>query len=130
MENRRENFRHEFDEAKAIPAEFELFGQGKTLAGRIISLSATGAGIQAVQDQFPMASHDRISLRFRLPKEEFHFQLRAIIRYAQKNEGGWFYGVQFLPSENSTEDAERDRRIWRFLMEMQRRSQRPANPAS
>lgn len=122
MENRRENYRHEFDPDQALPAEFELFGRGTPLPGLIVSLSATGAGIQAAQDQFPMAAHDRLTLRFRLPKEEFSFELHAIIRHARKNEGGWYYGVQFLPSEDPEEEAERDRRIWRFLMEMQRRS--------
>jgi c-di-GMP-binding flagellar brake protein YcgR len=121
MENRRKEYRHTFSEAEHPSAQLTRIGEPQTLTGAVLSLSAGGMGVQF----WPPTAADLPAgpwlVRLTLGPGQQPVSVTALLRHVH-GEDALLYGFQFLPSADPSTHAALERRIWAFLLEVQRRA--------
>lgn len=124
MNNRRENYRHEFEKDDALDAELKSGSANSPnpVLGKIISLSAGGAGVQVDPHESQFHNHEKVLLKFSIPGVDLPLALKCVVCHVKYEHRGRFYGLRFLPAADLKLQSFREKMLWRFLMEMQRQS--------
>jgi c-di-GMP-binding flagellar brake protein YcgR len=121
MGNRRQDYRHSFDPAQAPHVELERSSDAACCTGWIADLSVEGMRICFEGSAPALAENERVVARFTLPVHPLQFSLNARVIHLKTESDGYSCGIHFVPSANLDLDARRERAIWQFLLDEQRR---------
>ncbi len=124
MEIQRKDYRHSFPPDERIRVDLEFSGPRTLLHGEIVNLSVGGMRVQFVDPVPPLKPRGRLVARASIQKEQVDLSLPSSVVYAEHSDEISFCGLQFLSSANRTLDESRERTVWRFLLEEQRRLRR------
>lgn len=119
MDNRRADYRHAFrpHERPAIAVHV----RDAACRGEIVDLSLRGMAIQ-LESPVPLTPHDRIHAEIEIPGDEKLSLMGEVIHRAQPSSRQ--FGMRFLLPADLNAAESRDRVLWRFLMQEQRRQRR------
>ena len=120
MKNRREYYRHTFAADDGLPATVQDAAGGPLLPVVVLDLSLTGMRFRADGPHRPWAGDDLIAIRFTLPGA-VQLSIEGRVIYEHPSDQGESYGVHFLPSPSAGQNAQREKILWRFLLQAQRR---------
>lgn len=124
MDNRRQNYRHALSAADRIGVELDLPGRRPGLTGAVADLSVSGMRVRLADAEVYLPVEERLIARFALPGSEGPVTLSAAVAYTQTHNDARFCGIRFLPSTNPLADETRERLIWRYLLDEQRKDLR------
>lgn len=119
MDNRRQHYRHVFG-AGAFPVECLLVA-GKYSA-EVFDLSVGGIGLRPTEPFPPLVPGQRLQVRFCL-RPGMMLSLLAEAIY-QTRDLDPRVGLRFLPLDDPVAEESRDRTLWAFLLEEQRKKRR------
>jgi hypothetical protein len=119
MDNRRADYRHPFALRERFEVELESVLHSQTVAGRLIDLSVGGMKVHLLDQQTPVP--DSWITRAYVPELPGSPVLLGTIVYCRPGAEGGICGVRFLPLADSKANDARDKVIWRFLLDQQRR---------
>jgi hypothetical protein len=123
-ESRRGDYRHELFPGQKVPVWLETLSPRSRFDGEIIDLSVRGVRVHLCQDRVPLRLGDICYTELNLPRVQEKLALHATVRYLVTFEGGLRLGLRFLPSINPATQQARQKLLWRFLMDEQRREHR------
>lgn len=103
--------------------ELEVCKTGKSYVGEISSLSSSGVSVRIPIAEKLIELRQHGVLRFILPIGDVPFALRAELKRAVSEDKSWEYAFQFVNSDDPMQDTQRDKLVWRYLMDLQRQSQ-------
>jgi c-di-GMP-binding flagellar brake protein YcgR len=118
MENRRKDYRYHFPHPAGLRAE--LASQGRVpfrASGEIMDLSVAGAGLRLPGD-LPKILDGSWLVRLSLPGERPLSLNAALVHRVAQNST---LGFRFLPLVDPVAQQRRERVIWRFLLDEQRK---------
>jgi hypothetical protein len=121
MENRRQNYRHAFAPDALLPVSIQRGTGGPFWKGWALDLSVTGTRVRLEDSAQHLAANDRVVLRMALPRQSERLQMHGMVIHYSLDEQHETYGIEFLPSLSSSADELRERLIWTFLLQEQRR---------
>ena len=120
-ENRRRDYRHPFLPTDTRPVDLELLAHPATTMGEILDLSLGGMRVRLDKKVDPPKPNDRLRVRSAIPGMDSSLGLASVVVHSQTTPDGHFCGIHFLSSTNPTADDGREKALWRFLMDEQRR---------
>jgi hypothetical protein len=122
MENRRRDYRHHFPHPSGLRAELASDGPSPVrLTADIVDLSIGGAALQIDEQTVGPAASRRWTVQLSLPTQA---ALSMSATCAHQRANGPTCGFQFLPLADPLAQDDRERIIWRFLLEEQRKARR------
>jgi c-di-GMP-binding flagellar brake protein YcgR len=124
MENRRNHYRHSFPAESPLPVEVVLPGRPAPLAGQTTNLSISGIALRLAEEVTDLAPAHLCRVNLALPHSQEQLSLSARVIYARQTEGRSLCGLSFLSLASETANEERERAIWLFLLDEQRRQRR------
>ena len=117
---RRRNYRHTFQDSLA--AEILVSGRPPARRARIVNLSLGGT-VFVLEDQTIRLHADTwLIVRFKIPSGQFDYPARVIHNRLQETTVE--HGAEFLPLSDARINQVRERSLWAFLIEEQRRAVR------
>jgi len=117
MENRRQDYRHAFPPGERFAVQLEAPGGRWSATGEVVDLSLGGMAVRLDAPAAAFGVDDRILARLRVPSP---LALNAAVAHA--GEGGRRLGLRFLSSASGAADGTRERVLWAFLLDAQRRA--------
>jgi c-di-GMP-binding flagellar brake protein YcgR len=120
MDNRRANYRHAFAFRENIEVELESALTRTTFAGQLRDLSTGGMKVWLFDCPPPVSSSEPWITRASVPGLA-RVYARATIVYQQPAVDGACCGVRFLPLADPRATEAREKLIWQYLLEQQRR---------
>lgn len=123
MDNRRNDYRHVFSPPEGLRVQIQSDSQ-LLFQGVMVDLSLGGLRVQQPPDQ-PSSKDAKVSLgpqkkvqvMFTLPWENQPMRLDCLVIHVRQ--GIW--GLQILPLDDDQAETIRQKTLWRFLLEEQRR---------
>lgn len=115
MDNRRENYRHSFSGSEALPAECEM--GGKTMRGAILDLSIGGMKLRIEQSVGLILPGQTLRVRFKLPTDT-PVAVEGVVVHGPHADNPTM-GIRFLSLADKSENDERNKVIWAFLLSEQ-----------
>jgi len=123
MENRRRDYRYHFPHPSGLRAQLALAGAKPVrLVGEIVDLSIGGALLRIDEQAADLTSRSRWIVQFSLPAQE-PLSLSATFVHGE-TAGTPVCGFEFPPLADVAAQEHRDRVIWRFLLDEQRKLRR------
>jgi c-di-GMP-binding flagellar brake protein YcgR len=120
MQNKRLDYRYPFAPAERRRVEIKPDGASETtLQGEIVNLSVSGVAVR-LDSAAPPQRHARLRLRFVLGADQ-EMALPAEVMHGGDPDGQ-VWGLRFLPLADLAATEARERIVWRFLMQEQRRA--------
>jgi PilZ domain len=123
MENRRQHYRFAFAPTRRLPVHLGSIDGQASVAGKIVNLSIWGICVSIEGPGMPPG--DRWYATFALEPDAEPLTLLLERVYAQDGTETCC-GFRFLRTLDLKAQEERERTIWRFLLEEQRRERREA----
>lgn len=123
-ENRRHDYRHQFGKHERIRVELEAPRQKKTLFGFIVNLSLGGMLVELEDQSIALAKDEECRAHFSIPSDGRPVVFDAVVIRAQPLSGIVQHSFHFLPLADPVEEEKREKNLWQFLMEEQRRRSR------
>ena len=117
MDNRRRDYRHFFPGPGRLQAVLSSATTSRNVTGEILNLSVGGMALQ-VDSQTSLPSASQWIVAFSLPSETAPLSLRATLVHQTSSKP--LYGFQFHSLADSQANENRERTIWRFLLNEQR----------
>jgi len=121
MQNRRNDFRVVFTLQDALPVKLESMPLRQALQGQVVDLSIGGMRVRLSGRRVELAPTELWIAQPTLPGLPGRLAMRSAIVYSRAQQSGSEYGVHFLPLADRELAEARDKLIWRFLLEEQRR---------
>ena|SRR5208282_3916440 len=125
MENRRQYYRHLFTPGRRLRVQLGLPGSGARYNGEVIDLSIGGMRVRLKDAIQPVPGDDQLLAEISRKsgaEVEFQLGLTADIVHSEAHADTRDYGIRFLPVQNAAASETRERAIWRFLIQEQRRT--------
>jgi c-di-GMP-binding flagellar brake protein YcgR len=126
MDNRRQDYRHTFEPAERLHVELTRADGSAVLTGEIVNLSVGGM-LVALPHACPFKPAERCHVQFAIEPERPLAIRAAVVHLAADRAGA---GLRFLPLANLDAGEARERALWRFLLDEQRRARRARMPAT
>jgi hypothetical protein len=120
MENRRQDYRHTFAPNERPSVLLESLSSQTSLEGEIDNLSTEGMRIRFAE-KVELPSAEQLMVTFVLPLPTGLLTIKSAVVYSLSLADDGCCGIHFLSSGNSESDLFRERTIWRFLTEEQRK---------
>lgn len=134
MENRRKDFRHRFDAGerievvlspkRRIDVKLSSPDHPEIRAGQIHNLSLHGMLIVLAKNLPPLAIKESVLTCFILPKTGDRLTIEAVVVRTQVISGETYYGCQFIPLAYREDQQKREKLLWQYLLNEQRRQSR------
>ena len=123
MENRRNNYRHLFEKETAISVELYSPSTPEIrLRGVMTNLSITGMAVNFPSASVVLKPEERFRAQFSLPNETDPILLDCEVVHPEADPKPREHGFRFLPLLNHREEESRQRKLWLFLLDEQRRA--------
>jgi hypothetical protein len=122
--NRRANYRHRFSRRERIPVEVKLVGMPLPLVGETVDLSIGGIQVWFADQGLSLRVADPILVTPEVPGAGSVLTLHGEVVYCHSQRKGYCSGIQFLSSVDPAVQENREKLIWRFLLDEQRRARR------
>ncbi len=126
MPNRRKDYRLALAD-DPLPAELLLPGSKRPLVGAVVNLSISGMALRLPEDLPTPTLEEVCQVTFTLPSDRRRLPIQARAVYVSRRDDGNLCGLSFLPLSLESATEERERAIWLFLLDEQRR-RRQVNP--
>jgi hypothetical protein len=123
MDNRRQHFRYPFTPKSCWKATFRALDATNSFAAEIVNLSIGGICVKLGPDHAAKGERWLVAIQLSTDDEPLHMPVERV--HPNGGEPG-IWGFRFLPLPSALEQEERDRLIWRFILEEQRRDRREA----
>lgn len=120
MENRRDSYRVRLEGSERLDVSLQL-ADGRKLPGKIATMSLGGIGVLLDASGHGLAVHQQLKATFSLPKETLQHSFAMQVRRVGSGSGANAIGLQFLSSGDEEIDAEREKKIWPFILARQNR---------
>jgi hypothetical protein len=119
LNNRRNDYRHQFADDDRLRVDLSALPGRRRVTGQMVNLSVGGLAFQGeaplrLDPGAPVVAH------FAIP----HGLRRFVIPSAVVHDGAGGVGLRFLPLEDPVAQEEREKALWVFLMDEQRRERR------
>ena len=121
MDNRRHHFRFDFPAAERLAVEVTASNSATPLTGAITNLSIGGLAVNLTDASLAPKSGEKFYLKFSLPT--MRLTLPADLVHAASQHEPHF-GFRFLPSAEASMLEAREKVLWSFLLDAQRRQRR------
>ena len=116
MRNLRQDYRHDFAPEERLHVELTA-PDGRPVGGRIVDLCVNGMSVELKDADDAFRRDDVCQAQFAIPHGRHRFALEAYVVHATEGR----YGLHFLPLDDPTAHDERDRALWLYLLDEQRR---------
>jgi hypothetical protein len=120
VENRRHDYRHTFPPDDRLRVELSTPSGRPLSAGQIVNLSVGGMAVDLGEEAVRLAEDEPVRAHFAIP----HGLRRFALEPAVVHTGGGPLGLRFLPLADAAAQDERERALWVFLLDEQRRLRR------
>lgn len=134
MDNRRRHYRHQFSAGerlgvdlsprRRIRVELDLQDRKSAVIGQIFNLSLSGMLVRLTDPAASLLKDDQLIASFAIPPRQDRLAVEAVVVHTRKFEDGIYYGLQFFPLPDPAANDERNKVLWQFLTEEQRRQMR------
>lgn len=125
MENRRQDYRHSFSASDQFKVELKFSRPEAVHAGVIVDLSLGGMKVLLDDPTVEMAVDDRVEVDFSAPPGDVRsavpFNFNAIVVHKEVKAEQTYYCFEFLPHLDPALNELREKELWTFLMNEQRR---------
>jgi hypothetical protein len=118
MHNRRNDYRHPFAPEDRLRVELTS-ARGSCVIGEIADLSIGGLAYEG-DVAFPLVPDEQVTAHFAIPHGLRRFAIPATVVHDR----GDRFGLHFLPLEDDEAQEDRDKALWVFLLDEQRRERR------
>jgi hypothetical protein len=118
MENRRLDYRHDFPPTRPVLVTLKTVMEGRAIEGDLIDLSISGMCVYASALRNEDAEKWTISLALEPDAPPLDVIAERIHR---RDSDPARVGFRFLASDDQEKADEQERRIWKFLLDQQRR---------
>jgi c-di-GMP-binding flagellar brake protein YcgR len=125
MSNRRNDYRHDFAPDDRLRVELSAAG-GRDAVGQIVNLSLGGMAVDLGGASLRLDPAECVSARFSIPHGLRRFALASSVVHTAATAEGGPVGLRFLPLGDLDAQEERDKALWVFLLDEQRRQRRQA----
>jgi hypothetical protein len=123
MENRRKDYRHRLEAPGRLGAELTPSGRPAAVAAEVIDLSVSGLAVALPAAAAPTVGEACI-VRLVATAERLDLKIPAVVIHRHDTPAGSRLGLHFPPLANPAANDNRERVLWRFLLEEQRRLRR------
>jgi hypothetical protein len=120
MDNRRNDYRHTFPAEDRLRVEIILDDNRTIVAGDVVNLSVTGMAVE-LEEAHSFRVDDRCTATFSIPHGLRRFALDSEVIHTMPTAGGGHLGLHFRPLDNGDAQDEREKALWVFLLDEQRR---------
>ena len=123
MSNRRTDYRHHFAPDDRLRVELAS-RNGRRVVGQIVNMSVGGIAVALDNATCRLDPADPVSAQFAIPHGLRRFTLASTVVHGCATDDGGQLGLQFLPLEDLDLQETRDKALWVFLLDEQRRERR------
>lgn len=134
MDNRRKHYRHHFNASerlgvdlsprRRIRVELDSADRRPQIVGQIFNLSLSGMLVRLTDPAASLENDDQLTASFAIPPGPARLVVDSVVVHSRKHEDGIYYGLRFLPLIDPAANDEREKVLWQFLTEEQRRQMR------
>lgn len=124
MSNRRNDYRHTFAPDDRLRVELYDAGGPRLAVGQVVNLSLGGMAVDLGDTPFRLDPAHAVSARFSIPHGLRRFALASAVVHTHPTAEGGQLGLRFLPLDDLGAREERERALWVFLLDEQRRERR------
>lgn len=121
MKNRRYDYRHTFEPAERLHVEI-TDPSGQSFRGRVINLCVAGMSLELEEDAPQLREDELCQTSLSLPRQTGPLSLESQVVHTQSTSESGHVGLRFLPLPDPEAHEERDRQLWLYLLEEQRRA--------
>lgn len=126
METRRKDYRHAFPSPKRLKVLVKPARSRSPVVGDIVDLSVHGMRVHFAEEPASLTQGDDVIAEASLPGVPAPLGLRSRVVYVQTEGEARYLGFHFLPTATLQMNEDRDRTIWRFLLQAQREARQLA----
>lgn len=119
-DNRRRDYRHYFNPHERVRVELNASKPQISLPGAIVNLSIGGMLVQLDDPTVTLRTDDQFRAGFTIPGDR-HLTFQAVVNRIQTWEGAVCHSFRFFPLLDPAENEARERALWLFLLDEQRR---------
>jgi c-di-GMP-binding flagellar brake protein YcgR len=123
MDNRRQDYRLSLLPDLRLTAELRPRSRPDPIAGVVVNVSLGGLAVQFDPVGPGLQRADRCEVRLKLPHQQTEMNVPMTVVHGGTGDLP-VYGLRFLPMELPAEDENREKMLWRFLLDEQRRLRR------
>jgi c-di-GMP-binding flagellar brake protein YcgR len=123
-ENRRENYRCSFPEGSRLHVNLETPMGRKHLSGEIIDMSTTGATVRLDGTPALPLQSETVVASFHIPGVDSQLSVNSAVVHRDQGDDAVYLGLEFLPLAIPSAAETRDRILWSFLLNEQRRQRK------
>jgi hypothetical protein len=123
VNNRRNDYRHPFAPDDRLRVELSAWGGRPFVTGQIANLSVGGIACVA-EGKFRLDPARPVVAHFAIPHGLRRFAIRCAVVHAGAGREGDPVRLHFLPLDNPVSQEEREKALWVFLLDEQRRDRR------
>lgn len=120
-ENRRRDYRHYFNPHERIRVELNATKPQVSLAGAIVNLSIGGMMVQLDDPTLTLKTDDQFRANFTIPPNDRHLTFQTVVNRVQDWDGIICHSFRYFPLIDPKENESRERALWLFLLDEQRR---------
>lgn len=121
MENRRNEFRHIFPLNDQLRVELASVYLPRMITGQVVDLSVAGMAVDLGEQALWLREGIYCLAHFNIPHGLRHFALESQVISTRQGTGHGRLGLYFLPLPDLERQEERERLLWEFLLDEQRR---------
>jgi hypothetical protein len=121
VDNQRSNYRHYFARDDRLRVELSVAGGSRVVSGQIVNMSLGGIAVDLGDASFRLDPAEPVAAHFAIPHGLRQFALPAEVVHVEQTARGDRVGLQFLPPKDPDALEERERALWAFLLDEQRR---------
>ncbi|HEX5271925.1 MAG TPA: PilZ domain-containing protein [Gemmataceae bacterium] len=123
MSNQRNDYRHDFAPDDRLRVELSWVGGAAFAVGQIVNLSVSGLAC-VVEGDSHLDRGRRVVAHFAIPHGLRRFAISCEVMYAGTGQESDPIRLRFLPLATPSAQEERDKALWVFLLDEQRRDRR------
>ncbi len=123
MSNRRSDYRHHFAPDDQLRVEL-VWPAGRRAIGQIRDMSVGGIGVTLDDPSCRFPPTDPVSAHFGIPHGLRRFALASTVVHRSVDGESRQFGLRFLPLDDIEAQEARDKALWVFLLDEQRRERR------
>jgi c-di-GMP-binding flagellar brake protein YcgR len=120
MKNLRQDYRHPFPPTRRLSVELRISEAGQTIQGEIVNLSIGGMAVVIKSPAPKIPVESRLIARLGLSSNGSQLSIPSVVVHVQNGDPP-LHGFRFVPPTSSHEQEARDKILWSFLLEEQRR---------
>ncbi len=124
MENRRRDYRHRLAGPARVSAELTAASLSAPARGDVVDLSVTGMAIQIDSTVGPLDAGTPCVVHLVVANQRIDLTLPSVVVHHREGPAARTYGLHFPPLASAVANDNRERVLWRFLLEEQRQQRR------